>query len=77
MKYQEFQVWYHAFNNAILAMGKNDYEATVQLVNDADFIANHTIEKFKKVDMSQEKEVMENFNNTAKEVIGKYFSGEK
>lgn len=54
MKYAEYQVWFHAFNNAVLGLSQNEGISSItELKKDADEIANFCLEKFKTVEMPE------------------------
>lgn len=53
MKYAEYQVWFHAFNNAISAFGRRE-DITPDLgITKAEQIADKALEKFKNVKMPE------------------------
>jgi hypothetical protein len=51
MKYSEYQVWYHAFNNAVQALANNSSIDIEDLMSGADKIANFVTAKFSGVEM--------------------------
>ena len=50
MKYEEYQVWFHAFNNAIAARLQIKDLSVYQCIEDADAVANTVLTKFKTVE---------------------------
>jgi hypothetical protein len=58
MKYTEYQVWFHAFNNAILAFAQrpNDNDM-VNVVGCAEYVANHCLKKFREVEVPEAPDV--------------------
>ena len=50
MKYSEYQVWFHAFNNAVLAFARRDGFDVYRVQNCASTIADTALAKFKDVD---------------------------
>lgn len=52
MKYSEYQVWFHAFNNAVLGLSQNQ-SISHDIIATADVIANYCVEKFKEVEMPE------------------------
>jgi hypothetical protein len=53
MKYAEYQVWFHAFNNAITAFAKRNDLSPNSVIAVAETIANKALEKFKDVKMPE------------------------
>jgi hypothetical protein len=51
MKYSEYQVWFHAFNNAVLALSNRTDLSSI--TDKADEIANFCVEKFHEVEMPE------------------------
>lgn len=53
MKYADYQVWFHAFNNAISAFGRRE-DITLDLgIEKAEKVADKALEKFKNVQMPE------------------------
>jgi hypothetical protein len=52
MKYSEYQVWFHAFNNAVSALSHKDYNVN-ELCENSAYIADYVIEKFSKVEVPE------------------------
>jgi hypothetical protein len=53
MKYAEYQVWFHAFNNAVLGLSRRTDLATTSIAGTANTIANICVDKFKEVEMPE------------------------
>ena len=51
MKYSEYQVWFHAFNNAVLGLGPRNDLTINDVTTRANTVANYCLEKFKEVEM--------------------------
>lgn len=52
MKYAEYQVWFHAFNNAVLGLSQHQ-SVSHDIIATADVIANHCVEKFREVEVPE------------------------
>ncbi len=52
MKYAEYQVWFHAFNNAVLGLSRTDLFIS-EIIESSDEIANFCLNKFKEVEMPE------------------------
>lgn len=50
MKYAEYQVWYHSFNNAVQALANNNALDIEQLISGAETVANFVTAKFSGVE---------------------------
>jgi hypothetical protein len=51
MKYEEYQVWYHVYNNAITSLLSHIRTLTIdQVILLSDNVATHALDKFKAVD---------------------------
>lgn len=53
MKYAEYQVWFHAFNNAVLGLSQRKDIMVSDIPHRADDIANFCLEKFKAVEVPE------------------------
>lgn len=52
MKYSEYQVWFHAFNNAVSVFSKRDDHYSVKnVIGSSEQVASYALRKFKEVDM--------------------------
>ncbi len=52
MKYAEYQVWFHAFNNAVLGLAQHQ-TSSHDIIATAEVIANHCLEKFNAVEIPE------------------------
>lgn len=50
MKYEEYQVWFHAYNTATSSLLRGDFSTIDSVINRADQVANHALEKYKSVE---------------------------
>lgn len=53
MKYEEYQVWFHAFNNAVLGRSQCGCKDTKHVIDFAECVADHCVEKFKYVEVRE------------------------
>lgn len=53
MKYSEYQVWFHAFNNAISALARQESLSVYAMIQGAEQIAEVALKKFKGVEQPQ------------------------
>lgn len=68
MKYSEYQVWFHAFNNAVLSFSRNTELYVEQITRDAEYVANFCLEKFKEVENDKEPNIS-NLTNDLKGIV--------
>jgi hypothetical protein len=53
MKYTEYQVWFHAFNNAVLGLSHRTDINVFEIQDRSDKIAKFCVEKFKEVEVPE------------------------
>jgi hypothetical protein len=53
MKYAEYQVWFHAYNNAITAFAQAGNLLPSNVIEIAETVADKALEKFKNVKMPE------------------------
>lgn len=53
MKYSEYQVWFHAFNNAVLGLTQQETIKIDSIIPIAEKIAEFALQKFNTVDQPQ------------------------
>lgn len=71
MKYEEYQVWFHAYNTAIGSLMRWNSGSINTVIENADSVANHALEKYKNVEVPANKEtkVPENISSEFRNIV--------